>query len=280
MVELTSAEDWIPPILITQAMVDWARGNTVSAHENAELARKEARSMGNPNFAQRAEALQAMMWIAMGQHILAERWLATANLNLTWVREFNQPYSALAEVRLLTAHADLDAALTRLNGIIDATTARRRAGDLVRLHAIKAGILNRLDDTEAAAAELATAIDYGAPGGFVRSFLDEGAAIAGLFNHPLIRDHTHRHYAQNIRRAFDAQPASLAQGNRGQIEALSLRELEVLRLVSSGQSNRGIAQELYISEPTVKKHVSNILGKLDVLNRTQAVNIAREMGVL
>ena len=120
----------------------------------------------------------------------------------------------------------------------------------------------------------------GARGGFLRSFLDEGSALAGLFNHPLIRNHTHRNYAQSVRRAFDGQPAGLAAGNRWQVEALSLRELEVLRLVSSGQSNRGIAADLYISEPTVKKHLSNILGKLDVLNRTQAVSIARELGLI
>ena len=50
--------------------------------------------------------------------------------------------------------------------------------------------------------------------------------------------------------------------------------------MSSGQSNRGIAQNLYIPEPTVKKHLSNTLGKLDVLNRTQAVSIARQLGLI
>jgi LuxR family maltose regulon positive regulatory protein len=278
--EVTKSDVWLPPVLVTRAMVAWARGDTEAAHASAQQARQVAKALGNPNFAQRADALQSMMWLARGQHILAERWLATANLDLTWMREFNQPYPALTAVRLLAARGELGRALTRLDHIIDATRARRRTGDLVRLHAIKAGFLVRCDEPDRAAAELATAIDFGAPGGFVRSFLDEGAVIAGLFNHPLIRNHTHRLYAQNLRRAFDGQPTGLAAGNRGQLEALSLRELEVLRLVSIGQSNRGIAADLYISEPTVKKHLSNILGKLDVLNRTQAVNLARELGIL
>src|SRR6187551_3173523 len=110
-----------------------------------------------------------MMWIARGQHILAERWLASANLNLTWIREFNQPYSALAAVRLLIAQGDLEGALVRLDEIVSATRARRRIGDLVQLHVMRAGLLVRLDRIDPAAEELSIAIDLGARGGFVRS---------------------------------------------------------------------------------------------------------------
>ena len=64
------------------------------------------------------------------------------------------------------------------------------------------------------------------------------------------------------------------------IEPLSQRELEVLRLIADGLSNREIAEELIIAVTTAKKHVSNILGKLGVSNRTQAVARARELGLL
>jgi DNA-binding NarL/FixJ family response regulator len=63
------------------------------------------------------------------------------------------------------------------------------------------------------------------------------------------------------------------------IEPLSERELEILRLVSQGASNREIADKLFITEGTVKNHVSNILGKLDVRDRTQAALKARELGL-
>lgn len=55
------------------------------------------------------------------------------------------------------------------------------------------------------------------------------------------------------------------------IEELSEREFQVLELLAQGMSNRKLAQELYISEKTVKNHVSNILRKLSVNDRTQAV---------
>lgn len=59
-------------------------------------------------------------------------------------------------------------------------------------------------------------------------------------------------------------------------EELSVREIEVLKLLASGASNREIAEQLTLAEGTVKNHVSNILGKLRAENRTQAANFARE----
>lgn len=64
------------------------------------------------------------------------------------------------------------------------------------------------------------------------------------------------------------------------IEPLSDREREVLVLLAQGRSNREIAEKLVITEGTVKNHVSNILGKLQAENRTQAADIARRRGLL
>lgn len=64
------------------------------------------------------------------------------------------------------------------------------------------------------------------------------------------------------------------------VEPLSDRELEILRLVADGLSNREIANELVIAEGTVKNHVTSILGKLGVRDRTQAALRARDLGLL
>lgn len=63
------------------------------------------------------------------------------------------------------------------------------------------------------------------------------------------------------------------------IEALTDREGEVLGLLARGYSNREIAEQLVLTEGTVKNHVSNILGKLQAENRTQAADIARRYGL-
>jgi DNA-binding NarL/FixJ family response regulator len=63
-------------------------------------------------------------------------------------------------------------------------------------------------------------------------------------------------------------------------EPLSVREREVLRLLAEGRSNKEIAGELGIAEGTVKNHMSNVLGKLGVLDRTQAALRARELDLI
>ncbi len=64
------------------------------------------------------------------------------------------------------------------------------------------------------------------------------------------------------------------------VEPLSERELEVLRLVTAGLSNREIAKELVISPGTVKTHVHNVCGKLGVRNRTEAATRAMELNLV
>jgi NarL family two-component system response regulator LiaR len=62
-------------------------------------------------------------------------------------------------------------------------------------------------------------------------------------------------------------------------DPLTARELEVLRLVAQGQSNQRIANLLFISETTVRSHVSNILNKLHLASRTQAALYALREGL-
>jgi DNA-binding NarL/FixJ family response regulator len=64
------------------------------------------------------------------------------------------------------------------------------------------------------------------------------------------------------------------------VEPLSERELEILAVLASGASNREIANELFITEGTVKNHITNILGKLGVRDRTQAALKAKELGLI
>jgi DNA-binding NarL/FixJ family response regulator len=76
------------------------------------------------------------------------------------------------------------------------------------------------------------------------------------------------------------EPSPPATGNDSLVEPLSDRELEILRLMAEGLSNREIGAALFITEGTVKNHVTNILGKLNVRDRTQAALRARELGLI
>ncbi len=63
-------------------------------------------------------------------------------------------------------------------------------------------------------------------------------------------------------------------------QALTEREVDVLRLMARGKSNKAIGVELHIGEGTVKFHVNNILGKLGAEDRTQAVTVALQRGII
>jgi DNA-binding CsgD family transcriptional regulator len=81
--------------------------------------------------------------------------------------------------------------------------------------------------------------------------------------------------------ALPGGAGSVRQGRAAELpEALSRRELEVLSLVAAGHSNREIARQLVVTVGTVKKHLNNIFGKLQVSSRTQAAARARELHLL
>jgi DNA-binding NarL/FixJ family response regulator len=104
----------------------------------------------------------------------------------------------------------------------------------------------------------------------------------------LLKDAPRKELYQAIRDAAQGKPvltssvaARLMERMRGPAEeALSSREIEVLKLVAKGASNREIASELYITEATVKSHLLRIFGKLNVADRTAAVIKALERGIL
>jgi two-component system, NarL family, response regulator LiaR len=81
---------------------------------------------------------------------------------------------------------------------------------------------------------------------------------------------------QHLQRPDATPPA----GGQQPIEPLTTRELEVLQLLAEGQTNRQIADRLVITERTVKFHVSSILAKLGAGNRTEAVAIANQRGLI
>jgi NarL family two-component system response regulator LiaR len=69
-------------------------------------------------------------------------------------------------------------------------------------------------------------------------------------------------------------------GAKVSVDALTVRELEVLKQIAAGQDNKGIARALTLAEKTVKTHVSNILSKLGLTDRTQAAIYALKQGLV
>ena len=107
-------------------------------------------------------------------------------------------------------------------------------------------------------------------GGYVHLFVDEG----DLRDRPQIAS-----YVTRILSAFEPVSRKPKQVD-GLVEPLTEREMEVLRYIAEGCTNPEIAGRLYISPNTLKAHSQNIFMKLNVHNRLQAVNRARELGLI
>jgi LuxR family maltose regulon positive regulatory protein len=221
-------------------------------------------------------ACQARLWIAQGNLAAASRWAQASGLNpadtpITY--HYEVEYLTLA--RLLIAQGKLEAAESLLLRLHRGAASAGRNGNLIEILILQAITCAAQDRGEEALSALEQALSLAEPEGFVRIFLDEGEPMAELLRQAIVRD-LHASYALHLLSAI----GEAAIAPQPLIEPLSERELEVLRWVAAGYSNQEIAQELVIAVTTVKKHINNIYGKLEVGSRTQAVASARELGLL
>ena len=134
-------------------------------------------------------------------------------------------------------------------------------------------------DANKAMTTLGKALSIAEPGGYIRIFIDEGSPIAELLEE-ILDDNTDipRAYLKKLLSAFRLN--KLIKTDDGLVERLSERELEVLRFIAAGLSNKEIMKELFISISTVKTHLSHIYSKLNVNSRTQATLKAKELELL
>ena len=142
-----------------------------------------------------------------------------------------------------------------------------------------------------AVSKLVEALKLAEPGGLIRMFVDLGPDMARLLER-LTDNETVSDYAQRLlvefkkfedSTAIEKVPASqksVTGSEESQATFLTNREQEIMDLLMNRMSNQEIADRLYISYDTVKRHTANIYRKLNVKGRRQAVNKAAEMGII
>jgi LuxR family maltose regulon positive regulatory protein len=139
-------------------------------------------------------------------------------------------------------------------------------------------------DMDEALRVLGEALALAEPNGFVRTFVDEGAPMAGLLAEAaaqgIMPDYTAKLLAAFETGDRKSEDESDPDHSQALIEQLSRRELEVLRLVAQGLSNHEISERLFLALSTVKGHNLKIFEKLQVQRRTEAIVRARELGLL
>ncbi len=196
---------------------------------------------------------------------------------------------AVAYARAAGAQGDLDVAIRLIKNWCCFTVARQCHRSAIRLWIELAKLLYVRQDFSAACHYVCEAIRCAAPRRFVRTFLDGGEAVRDILRTAAVADALtpdERQYAAAILVAFSGcLPVAgtrnrVAAVQRRQIPELHRREIDILELAADDVSNREIAHRLVLSENTVKWYWRQIFDKFAVRRRAQAVNLAREAGVI
>jgi LuxR family maltose regulon positive regulatory protein len=173
-----------------------------------------------------------------------------------------------------------------LEGLLKAADEGGRIGSVIEVLNLQALAHQLQENIPAALSSLERALKLAEPEGYMRIFLAEGSSMAEL-----IRELNERgimpNYTARLLSAFDEgqgldveTPPSAAPASSSLIEALSQRELDILRLFKTELSGPEIAQELVIALSTVRTHTKSIYNKLNVNSRRGAVKRAIELGLI
>jgi LuxR family transcriptional regulator, maltose regulon positive regulatory protein len=250
------------------------------------------------------------VWVAQGRLDEALGWAHKQGLSveneLSYLREFD--HITLARVLLFRYQSDrADGSISGEAGLLErllkAAEEGGRQGSVIEILILQAIAYHAQGDLPAALLPLQHALELAEPEGYVRIFLDEGSNMRQLLreasSREILPDYTNKLLAafeaekRPVLAGLDANPGKsdgrldlppvLPEGHRdGEplIEPLRQRELEILKLIAQGLSNREIGERLFLALDTVKGHNRKIFNKLQVQSRTEAIARARELGLL
>jgi LuxR family maltose regulon positive regulatory protein len=282
-VELARTGNMLLPLVdgyLKQAAVSAAQGNEEAAQVALAQAAETAAQL-------RSDSVSAQVTMHQAWHDLARGNLTAAAI---WADDYARRKAAdnLLLPPILAQSADLLLArvwlaqdkIAAADNLLQESIQRNEAVGRVRLvaegHLLQALALSSQNQEAAAQMALVHALTLAKHEGYIRLFIENGPVLAPLLNKV-------RHlFPEYVDRLLLAMPgaAGNVQPPWPLLDPLTEREQEILALISQGQSNREIAETLYISIGTVKGHVNHIFSKLDVQNRTQALLKAQELEML
>ena len=278
--------DRFVPCEIYLARQKLARGDVAGA---AAMLAETEQSVRQNNFVERMPEVAAAQVKVLLRHG-----------NLTAAADLAGKYELpLIRARVLLAQGDPPAALAVLRPFRQQMKVKGLADEHFKAMILQAVALRANGQKDEAVQLLGEALTLAEPEGFIRIFLDEGEPMRllildfRLWIEKQLRGQDYKllGYADKLLAAFE-QPAALPppigdlrqsqiQNPRSKmLEPLSQRELEILKLITQGLSNREIGERLFLALDTVKGHNRRIFDKLQVQSRTEAIARARELGLL
>jgi len=259
-----------------QARILQAQGDLDGALAALHEADTVADKMGVAQVKDWINAWRALAWLARGDTEAALDW---ANHFVGPMQEAVFPSVQIALAKVWLSQRETEKALPLLDQALQSTQAIGRLGNAIHILAVQAIVYHAHGQPELAFAKLEHAMELAEPEGYVRVFVDEGVPMARLLRRMLTRSSALGYVYKLLDALGEPVNIEMPITTNHLIEPLSQRELEVLRLIVEGATNKEIANELVLTVNTVKRHISNIFGKLHVRNRVQAVAQARELNL-
>jgi len=263
------------------AAVQSAQGEPAAAEEAVRLAAETAAQLQSAPVSAQVEMARARYALAWGYLAAAVEWAEsyarsrqTADCPLT-------PLAAqtadLLLARVWMARGRTEAALNLLQDLIRAAEAAGRIRLTVEAYTLQALAYDRHQETARSQKAILHALALAKPEGLVRVFVENGRPLAALLAQ--VR-HLYPNYVAHLLNAIHGDEAAASSPDGAYLDPLTEREEDILALLAQGQSNRQIAETLYISVGTVKGHINHIFSKLNAQNRTQALLRAHELGLI
>jgi LuxR family transcriptional regulator, maltose regulon positive regulatory protein len=261
-----------------------ARLEQVQGHPEATL---EAMNIAENLTREHHFAFKYTVWV---KHALVRLWIAQGNLEkashivqesgITIKDEisFLREPEFLALLRLLLAQGDYNASLVLSQRILKKAETARQIGRIIEVLVLQALIFQGRKEMEQALAVLKRALSLAKPERYIRTFVDEGEPMARLLHLARSRQ-IETEYVTDLLSVLEKTTNPTQPPPKLLTEPLTTREVEVLKLIEAGSSNQEISEQLVISIPTVKRHISNIYTKLGVKSRTQALAIGKELKI-
>jgi LuxR family maltose regulon positive regulatory protein len=283
-IELGEISAHLEPVLkgyLYMAELAQAQGNQESAIENIRRAENVGPWVVVPPEFHQIPAWKARLALRRSDSTAASDWARQQEISLplSQLPGYQKEYDYLTLVRLKIATGECRGLPVYLDEFIRNAEHQGRSAAVIEALVLKALALGCIGESAEAVITLDRALTLAE---YVRVFVNEGSPMAELLRN-CASGSMHADYASKLlgMMIFQSQGQSGGRAKTpGLIEALSERELEVLKLISLGKSNKEIAFELFLAVGTVKKHTSNIFGKLGVESRTQAITRARELGII
>jgi LuxR family maltose regulon positive regulatory protein len=274
--------------LLGLALTYQAQGRPEAATQVAEASLEFALEIRQPIQLVEARAFQARLALLQGDLAAALRWARGVTVEDLPARTLFPEVPRLTLARVLLAQGTGDS-LQKASQILEEILAIARdvhsEPHTIELLALQALVYDAQGERPKALDLLRQSLELAQPGGFLRIFVDLGPAMAPLLSQ-LAESEGEPSYIRRILAAF--APAAMhprAQrldqtAQREVVEPLTTREQEILELLAQRLSDKEIAQALSISPYTVRKHTSNLYGKLQVAGRREAVRKAKVLGLL